>query len=313
MRTESDWLEEKRTCIGAADWAAILGEDPFRGPLHVWVEKVMGYKDEGSGAMRMGKHLEPVIARMYEEKTKRMVLKDDEKDLQIERNPVYDWLGCTLDGETSGSKIHPDPWGTKDVWGPLEIKNTRGYVYINGKWRWVGAKKWVENPPKYNRIQLQAQMAVTRQGWGALCALVDGTDLVWVDQERNDRFVTACIPVLEKFWKLVKEKTPPKIDDMPRTLEVVKRMYPDETGEVIEFNAEQEKDALRWLQLRSECSAMEKEKKALEAKLRYDMADNTFARLSDGSGLSLKKSFRKGYTRVIEDSEFRTLRPCKKI
>jgi len=312
MTTEKDWLEEKRTCIGASEWAPVLGLDPFSGPLHVYASKVLGYANETTPAMEQGKIMERPIAEMYQRRTGRVVVKNAQLDRTIQRHPDLSWLGATLDGMTVSSDAYPAPNDYPEP-APLEIKNTRGFVYADGRWKYIKPEDWAKRPPRYNRIQVQAQMSCTTAKWGSLCALINGTDLVWSDQERNNRFILAAIPVLERFWQRVLDKRPPSVNDLPRSLEVVKRMYPDETGEVVTFSDEANADALRWLELRSECSAMEKEKKALEAKLRFAMADNTFAKLSNGTYLSLKKSYRKGYTKVVEPSEYRTLRPCKKI
>lgn len=62
--TRADFLAERRTGIGGSDVAAIMGFDPWREPLDVWREKVLGDESRETPGMRRGRIFEaPVLAK----------------------------------------------------------------------------------------------------------------------------------------------------------------------------------------------------------------------------------------------------------
>lgn len=58
-------LEARRTGIGGSEIAAVLGMDPFKGPLDIYLTKVEGYEQPDNPDMERGRYLEPGIAEWY--------------------------------------------------------------------------------------------------------------------------------------------------------------------------------------------------------------------------------------------------------
>jgi len=58
-------FEARRDGIGGSEIAAILGLDPFSGPLDVWLAKVEGYQKPTTEDMERGQFLEAGIADWY--------------------------------------------------------------------------------------------------------------------------------------------------------------------------------------------------------------------------------------------------------
>ena len=311
MKSRDEWLEEKRTCLGAGDVAAILGQNPSYGGLHVYATKVHGYQQSDSKQLIMGRIFEKPAGQIYSIETGRDVLGEAEAETEITYHPEIPWLGATLDDLTMGNEEYPNPL-KDDTTGPLELKNTAGFVNDGGKWKKIRPDEWSERPPIHYQIQLQIQMACMDSQWGSLAALFPGMQIAWTDIQRNERFLNAAYVKLEEFWERIQKRNPPALDDLPSTLDVVKAMYPDETGETIELTGEDELRAKEWLTVKDEYGKLGKRKKMLEAEIRAVMGDATFAKIpSIGKSLSLKKQYRKAYTRVVEASEYRVLRPSK--
>lgn len=310
MDKREEWLKQRRNYIGASDVAAILGLDPRRGQMHVWASKVHGYSEKDKRSMLVGRLTEKLIGKIYNIETDRDILGDEDAETSICVHPDFPWLGATLDDVTQGSDKYPAPF--EDV-GPLELKNTSGFVNVQGAWKRIKPHEWEEFAPMAYRIQTQIQMACLGSQWGSLAALFSNNTLAWFDMERHDRVLNAIYPKLETFWKLVETKTPPPLGELP-VLDVVKAVYNEETGETMEFTEDQEKVVLELQELRSSISASEKVKKALEAEVRVYMKDKTFGKIpSTGTYVTLKTTHRKGYTRVIKPGKFRTLGFAKKI
>jgi len=54
MTTQTDFQRNRRKGIGGSDVAAIAGLNPWKTPLQVWKEKVLGDTVEENAAMRWG-------------------------------------------------------------------------------------------------------------------------------------------------------------------------------------------------------------------------------------------------------------------
>lgn len=55
----------RATRVGASEVGAVMGVDPFRGPMSVWERLVLGKTKEPSSAMRLGSELEIPIAKAW--------------------------------------------------------------------------------------------------------------------------------------------------------------------------------------------------------------------------------------------------------
>lgn len=312
MKTQDEWLDEKRRCIGSSDVSAILGESPFAGPLSVYATKVLGYTQGDKERMVYGRLMERTVSKMYKWKTGRETFDYEKTARTIQYHSQIPWLGVTLDDITTASEEHPAPENYQGT-GPLEIKTSSGWSYTDGNWHRVNKHDWAADPPLYNQIQLQMQIACIDSMWGSLTALFPDNELTWSDQVRNDKFLEAAYPHLEKFWARVQRKDPPPIDELPSSLDIAKQIYKDETGESIVLSDKQEELVKEWASLGealSESKKLEKRRKHLEAQIRFILKDATFAEIpSLGKYLTLKTTHRKGY--VVEATEFRTLRLSK--
>jgi putative phage-type endonuclease len=293
--TRDEWLEQRRNHLGASEVPAVLGKDPRRGPLAVYHAKVNGYTIEDNKVLKYGREMEAPIANMFKDESGRPVI--DPGATKFVYHPDIPWLAATLDRETAGSDEYPAP---ADGPGALEIKN----IDIPG----LKPEEWNPKTEKVFPfvIQNQIQIACTGWEWGCVAGKFPYYRLAWFDQLRNDNFLEAVYPVLKEFWDRVQNQDPPPPDELPDTINIVKSMYPTESGSTIKLELEHMNLADEWERAKATANDATKEKKKCEAKLRAALKENTFGTLPDGTVLSLKTTKRNGY--FVEPTEYRTLR-----
>jgi putative phage-type endonuclease len=89
------WLEARRACLCATDVAAILGLNPYKSPLSVWLEKTgQAEVEEVTAAMKRGTRMERYVAEQYVEETGYGVTPS-----QLYRHPRFEQFGATPDYE----------------------------------------------------------------------------------------------------------------------------------------------------------------------------------------------------------------------
>jgi putative phage-type endonuclease len=105
MSARAMWLESRRAGIGGSDAAAILGLDPWRGPIDVFRSKLEKPEPDANEKflIHLGHLLEPVIAGLYSEQTGRVLTIPDPAIVQHAEFPELlgspDRLGPALDGD----------------------------------------------------------------------------------------------------------------------------------------------------------------------------------------------------------------------
>ena len=103
-------LELRKSYIGSSEWAIVAGIfDKYKSPLGVYNDKINGHESFDNLRMKLGRDIEPVIAKWVEEKMDCKVAIDG----YVRFHPKYDFLATNLDGVIH----HTD--GTQSI---LEIK-----------------------------------------------------------------------------------------------------------------------------------------------------------------------------------------------
>jgi putative phage-type endonuclease len=288
-----EWLAERRELITASDAAAILGEDPRRGALAVYLEKVEGIEPEENVLMRRGRRHEAAIADEYGDQTGRPV--SAFPDFTIVRHPSIPWLAFTPDRIIEPTELAPAPPGCAGP-APLQIKLGLG-----------SARSWHDEAPVYYRVQVQIEIACYGASWGALAGLVGPGPLHVTDEPRHDAFLDGALPLLEEFRDRVRRHDPPEADGLEGTTEAIKRLW----GRV--GNGKTEALDLYALRLVEELDAAKareqeagREVQALKNRLRARLGPATHGALPDGSFLSLEERSRRAFE--VEAAQFRVLR-----
>ena len=274
------WLERRLLTVGASEVAAILGLSPWKSVYALWCEKTGAVIPSGEEAewQRWGNLLEPAICDEYSRQTGREVI--DHGRYAVRYSATCPHLSATLDREVVGRNKGDGP-------GCMDAKNTGAFK----------AKDWEEGAPLIYQIQVQAQMEVTGHRWGSLAVLVGGNQFHWCDVERNEPFIEMMRRKVAEFWKLVETRTPPVVDGSDSTAEVLKRLYPKDSGASVALTG----DAAQWTdEYEAACAdekAAKERKQEAANKLRDAIGESTYGILPGGGKWSL---------RTIERAEFVT-------
>jgi len=217
------------------------------------VAKLWGQKtgrlpeDEVSYLMRRGKLFEPILIQLYEEETGRKVVRASGEQLQT--NPEYPWLGCSLDAVDDESVY-------------LELKHT------THKFRDVD-----EIPLRW-QIQIQHQMVV--MGVDRMRLVMDQPfEMVVIDVPRNESFIEdRLLPETKAFWDSLSWPHPPapKYGEDNEGLGLLYRAaYQPGTTVDLDFGLVPELDVIQ--RCKAEEKRIREQRDLAEAKLKYALGE----------------------------------------
>ena len=248
--TRAEWLELRRNGIGGSDAASICGENPWRGPLAVYLSKVGAAPDtDPNEAMEWGIELEDVIAKKFARRTGFAIRRCN----MILQHPEYPFMLANIDRYV---RDEDEP-----AWGILEVKNV-------GEYR---AEDWADDSvPEYYQIQVQHYMAVTGAEYAWVAPLIGGNRLKPVKVPRNNKLIRSLIAIESDFWKLVESRTPPPLDDSPEASKVLKAIYPQSKAQSVLID---EDVYLKLKSARQRVADAEREARGLENQIKEAMGE----------------------------------------
>ena len=234
--SREEFLERRKSGIGGADVAAILGLSKWKTPYQVWADKTgrSPEKDE-SEYLHWGNVLEQVVADEF-------VLRNPGRKVQ-RRNEMF------------RSKEHPELIADIDRYivggGVLECKTSNAFALSD--WGETGS----DNVPEYYLTQVQHYMYVTGYHEAVLAVLIGGNHYrqyeIGYDAELTEWMAAKCV----EFWnEYVLKDCPPPVtvrDDL-------KSIFPGNAGEV------KTADAAFVKMLNDYCDAQNAEKEAKKQK-----------------------------------------------
>lgn len=217
MALTAEQKTQRTQGLGGSDAPVVVGLSPFKSPYQLYLEKrgEAPLDDEETFRMQLGTILEEPIAQLYCERTGRMVRRQP-----LAVHDDYPFMLANIDRQ-----ILKDPRGP----GIYEGKTTN---------EWSGAGiHGADDIPDHYYIQAQHYMAVYDYAWASFGILIGTARFVWCDIERNDDVIAELIAQEAEFWDRVQSGTPPPIDGSPRTADLIKRLYPSDTGKVLTIEA----------------------------------------------------------------------------
>lgn len=288
------WLEERKNGLGASDVSAALGINPWKSPFSLWAEKCGLLPDEDlaaeNEAVDWGLTLEAPIARKFGERTGRIVELPETPTIAVHESLPF--LRCTLDA-VQRKQEEGEP-------GDLQIKTTSAYNAAE----WAGGAV-----PLVYQVQVAFELFVTGMQWGSIACLVGGQKLVWADVERDDAFIKAALPHLERFWNQVETRTPPEVDSSATTARILQKLHPSDNGMTVDLPAESLEWHRKLAEVKEEIKALEDLKTLQENRLKAAIGEATFGQLPNGEVYSFKTQTRGEH--VVKSSTFRVLRKVK--
>lgn len=286
-----EWLAERRKAIGASDVPIILGLASWCTPLELYLRKRGELPEpEPTDEMLAGIEMEDTIAKMYAQRTARKLTDPGRHTMQ--RNAMFPHLHATLD-----RKIEAHAVENRDGWGPLEIKNVGGHATY----------QWREGAPLAYQAQLMTQMMVTNTGWGSLCALIGGQDLVWFDYEYDADVATWINSETKAFHKrMILGGDPPEPTAKDR--KALTDATDVDPGRVVALSLAGAAVTAAYDKMMAQLAICETRKGELENLIRVQMGSAEVGLLPDGGGWTWKESQRTEKAREARTVPVRTLR-----
>lgn len=298
----ASWLQRRRSGIGGSDIGAILGLNPYRGPLEVWADKrgliEQPERDqEELENLEMGAVMEPVVAQVYEKRSVEFYgtqVRVIETGFEVLQHPKHEWWIGTRDRVIEG---HPSGYDT------LEAKNTDK--------RHLG--EWEAGGPEYYLAQLQWYIGATDSPGGVLAAVIGGNRFRKIESPRNDRLLEEMGFLAEEFWiEYVLADREPPADGLKSTRAVLKQLHPRDTGMTVILPGEMEDDIYALEQAKADIKEAEGREIVLTNKLCQALGDATYG-VAGTKRVSWKWQSRKAEycpcgcgTKVREEGETRT-------
>lgn len=185
------WLAARRQYIGASDSAAILGVDPFRSALDVYLDKRGESAEvEQTEAMEAGNVLERTVLGWYAQRSGRTAHASGMLHVSTE----HAHLSCTPDGIV---------WLDAERTAPAQVKCT-------GR-----SKAWDDGLPDHVYIQIQHEMLVLGVEQAVAIALVStwgGFRLKDYDVERDEGKQREIIEATADMMARIRTGEPPEPD-----------------------------------------------------------------------------------------------------
>ena len=201
-----DWLAVRRSGIGGSDVAAAIGLSPWKSPIELWEEKVIGktQPQNDNDSMRWGRLLEPLIREEFSRRSGLAV----QPLRSMLQHPVNKFMLANLDG------LVLDP-----VRGPgvLEIKTASAFRM----------SEWDDNRcPDVYQLQVQHYLEVTGLTYAVIVVLIGGNTLRWLTVEPDKELTDNLVQLEKRFWQQVLTQTPPSVDGSTVCAELLARKYP---------------------------------------------------------------------------------------
>ena len=251
MAFTKEQLEQRKKGIGASEAASVLGMNPYRTPLEVWMQKKGLMETLETPAMKLGTRLEPVIAEMYLESTESVLLPSG--TLLYPKNPIiYATPDRIVRGKNKG----------------LEIKTANARM----------AEKWGEEGtdeiPQHYLIQCILCMAVTDLPEWDVAALIGGQDFRIYNIQRDVDLENSIIEKLLEWWETyIIGNREPDIDSSRACADYLASKYPRNFKPLKEADADTEKLIQRLAEVRYSLKSFEEQEEAIKNLLKNYIGD----------------------------------------
>lgn len=252
--TELEWLKQRRRGIGGSDASVILGENPYRSVIELWLDKTnqVPVKKAENNFTHFGHILEPVIRKEFQKQTgKKVVVRNC-----IFQSEAYPFMLADIDA------LVYEPDGSKAI---LEIKTAIEYK----KGEWENGKI-----PSAYYSQVQHYMSVCGLYHAYICCLVGGNSLYTYRIERDEAFIAELVEKETEFWNHVLDMTMPEVDGSEATKKCLDQMYA--VGELDEVALPDEAAGIaeQYVEINEQLKTLNKEKTLLGNQLKVLMKEH---------------------------------------
>lgn len=175
---EDDWHELRAKRIGGSDIGAIIGVNPYKSIVDVYVDKTEGSNFKGNELTHWGHMLEGTILKEFSNKHKELIV------YEVPYSVVNDFLIANLDGALKDKE-------TGD-YGVLEIKTT-------SLWN---KKDWEDDViPQYYYAQVQHYLMLTGYKFAYIAVLIGGQQYKEFKIERSEEDISLIRNKATEFYQ----------------------------------------------------------------------------------------------------------------
>lgn len=248
---EDDWHELRAKRIGGSDVGAILGVNPYKSIVDVYVDKTEGSNFEGNEATFWGHMHESTIMKVFAQKHREFNV------YQVPYSVVDNFLIANLDAVLKDKNTGEH--------GVLEIKTTNAFNYKD----WEG-----DVIPQYYYAQVQHYLMLTGYKFAYIAVLIGGQQYKEFKIERSEEDINLIRnKAIEFYQENLLKKIPPMPDGSDAYMKHLKKkaleIESDEVKELPEF----EEIAIRIKELARQKKLIEDEDKLLREKILHKMIE----------------------------------------
>lgn len=249
---EEDWhtLREKR--IGGSDVGAILGVNPYKSIIDVYIDKTEGSTFKGNNATHWGHMLEGTIIKEFASRHKELQVFD--APFSIVDNFLIANLDAVLRDKENGN------------FGVLEIKTT-------SLWN---KKEWEEDTiPQSYYAQVQHYLMLSGYKFAYVAVLIGGQEYKEFKVERSEEDITLIREKATEFYKEnILKQIPPMPDGSDAYMDYLKKKAMNiENDTVVEF-VDLEEKAQKVKDIGKEINNLKKEQDLLKEQIMLELINN---------------------------------------
>ena len=262
-------LADRKTGLGGTDGTAVVGVNPWKGPLQVYLEKTgQAEEQEENLAMRVGTQLEPLVLELTREHFRR---EGNEPEI------VYPVTGTLRFSDLPAIIGHPDAILTfKDgMKAILEIKTTFQ--------RWEG-----DEIPLHYVVQALHYAGLVGASKVYVAVLLGNSEFHLAERDVDQDFLTLYYRRLQAWWDHHVVKRIPPDPVLGVDTAAVKRALPKEDkGTVVTLAEDMVPLVMEYDDLKRQVSQAQKRLEDLEKAIMWRVGSASKAVLPDGSGFGL--------------------------
>lgn len=246
---EEDWLSLREKRIGGSDIGAIVGVNPYKSIIDVYIDKVQGSTFKGNEATHWGHMLEGTVMKEFASRHNELIV------YEAPYSVVNDFLIANLDGILKDKE-------TGD-YGVLEIKTTSVW----------NKKEWEEDViPQSYYAQVQHYLMLTGYKFAYVSVLIGGQQYKEFRVERNEEDIELIKNKATEFYQenILKE-IPPMPDGSDAYMEYLKKKSLElENDVIIELEGFEEK-AAKLKEISKKKKELEEEETLIKSEIMSEM------------------------------------------
>lgn len=249
---DEDWHNLRNKRIGGSDVGAIIGVNPYKSIIDVYIDKTEGSTFKGNESTHWGHMLEGTVMKEFASRHSELTV------YEAPYSVVEGFLIANLDGALKDKET--------GEYGVLEIKTTSVW----------NKKDWEDEViPQYYYAQVQHYLMLTGYKFAYIAVLIGGQQYKEFKIERSEEDINLIrSKSIEFYQENLLKKIPPMPDGSDAYMNYLKQKALEiENNEVIEF-VDLEEKAAKIKELAKEISNLKKDQDLLKEQIMLELINN---------------------------------------